>query len=241
VEVVNDLLDYNNLKIVQNSDWFAFSLDSVLLANFVTINKGVNSIIDLGTGNAPIPLILSTKTSAHIYGIEIQKEIYDMAVKSVSINKLENKITIINDNFKNMGNKFLTESFDIVISNPPYFKYQDDSQINDNFIKIVASLEIYGNVEDVIRVSRKILKNNGVLALVHRPERLVQIIELFRKYNLEPKRLQFVYPKLGKEANAILIEGRKNGKSGLKVLAPLYIHNNNGEYKSIITRMFKNK
>ena len=102
MKVVNDLLGYKNFKIVQNDEWFVFSLDSVLLPNFVRLNKSDKAILDIGTGNAPIPLILSTKTDAIIYGIEIQKDVYDMAVESVNLNSCSNQIKLINDDVNNI-------------------------------------------------------------------------------------------------------------------------------------------
>ena len=132
MKVVNDLLNYSNLKIVQDDNFFNFSLDSVLLPNFVKINKGTKKILDLGTGNAPIPMILSTMTSAKIYGIELQKEIYDLAIESLKINNLEDRIEIINDNIKNLDKYFESNSFDVIVSNPPYFKYtQFKKQLQD--------------------------------------------------------------------------------------------------------------
>ena len=141
MKVVNDLLNYSNLKIVQDDNFFNFSLDSVLLPNFVKINKGTKKILDLGTGNAPIPMILSTMTSAKIYGIELQKEIYDLAIESLKINNLEDKIEIINDNIKNLDRYFEPNSFDVIVSNPPYFKYTEGSNINESIQKTIARHE----------------------------------------------------------------------------------------------------
>ncbi|MFA5602305.1 MAG: tRNA1(Val) (adenine(37)-N6)-methyltransferase [Bacilli bacterium] len=239
MEVINTLLDYKNLRIYQNSKWFKFSLDSVLLANFVTLNKGIKKIIDLGTGNAPIPLILSARTSSLIYGVEVQKEIFELALKTIKINKKETQIKLIYDNYKNIDKIFETDTFDIVVSNPPFFEYTDSSNVNDNKIKTIARHEIYAKLEDVFIVTKKILKNNGVLALVHRTERLVEILCLMKKHNIEPKRLRLVYPKRNKGSNIILIEGKKNGKKGLKILSPLYVHKRDGSYSKEVMDMFK--
>ena len=132
MEIENRLLNYKNLKIIQNTDYFAFSLDSVLLANFVTINKSTKNIIDFCTGNAPIPLILSTKTDAKITGVEIQKEIYDLASKSVKINNLEDKIEILNMDIKDLPKIYETDTFDVITCNPPYFKVKETSNLNNN-------------------------------------------------------------------------------------------------------------
>ena len=137
-ETINDLLNYNNIKIYQNKNYFNFSLDSILLPNFVQLNKNINKILDLCTGNIPVPLVLSTKTDAKIYAIEIQKEIYELALKTLRINKLENKIVLINDDAKNAINNFETDSFDLITCNPPYFKCTDKSIKNDNKIKSIS-------------------------------------------------------------------------------------------------------
>ena len=239
MEVIHDLLNYKNLKIVQNTEWFNFSLDSVLLANFVTINKKTKKIIDFCTGNAPVPLILSTKTTATIYGMELQNEIYDLAIKSIKLNSLDDKIKIINDDVKNAKNLFDTETFDIITCNPPYFKIFDKNKVNDNPIKTKARHEIDLNLDDIFNSAKKILKNQGIIALVHRPDRLVEIINMMQKNNIEPKRLQFVYPNENKNANMILIEVRKNGNPGLKLLPPIYVHNKNGDYRKQILNMFE--
>ena len=239
MEVIHDLLNYNKLKIIQNSDWFNFSLDSVLLPNFVTLNKNIKNVLDFCTGNAPIPLILSTKTSAKIYGVEIQKEVYELARRSIELNGLEERINIINEDVKNLNNIFDTEYFDVITCNPPYFKVSNSNRKNINDIKTNARHEYLLNLEEIFIIAKKILKNNGVIAMVHRPERLVEIIEEMKKNNIEPKRLQFVYPIEEKEANIILIEGRKNGNPGLKILPPLFVHNKNGEYRKEILKMFE--
>lgn len=239
MEITNRLLNYKDLKIVQNTDWFAFSLDSVLLSNFVTLNKNTNKIIDFCTGNAPIPLILSTKTNAKITGVELQKEIYDLAQKSIKINNLEEKIELLNMNVKDLVDIYETDTFDVITCNPPYFKVKEDSNLNKNDIKTVARHEIELNLDDIFSLARKLLKNNGLISMVHRPNRLVEIIEIMKKNNIEPKKIQFVYPKRNTECNTILIEGSKNGNPGLKILPPLYVHDENGKYLEEIEEMFQ--
>lgn len=240
MEVVNYLLGYKNLKIVQNTDMFNFSLDSVLLPNFVTLNKNTAKILDIGCGNAPIPLILSTKTRAKIIGVEIQKDVYELALKTVKMNDLEKQIEIINDDINNIYTYFETESFDTVVCNPPYFKVATTPNLNTIEYKTIARHEIKLNLEQIINVAKKVLKNNGNIAMVHRPERLSDIITIMRKNNIEPKRIRFVYPKETKEANILLIEGVKNGRPGLKILPPLYSHDVRGEYSKQIKKYFEN-
>lgn len=195
MEVIHDLLNYKKLKIVQNTEWFNFSLDSILLARFISLRTNTKKIMDLGTGNAPIPVILATMSKAKIYGVEIQKNIYDLAVKTVAINNLTDQINIINEDVKDIDRMFETDTFDVILSNPPYFKVNDSSLMNKNDLKTIARHEVLLTIEDILRVSRKLLKNNGLLGIVHRPERLLEILYKMREYNIEPKRLRFVYPK----------------------------------------------
>ena len=239
MEVLNDLVGYKNLKIYQNSDWFSFSLDSVLLPNFVTLNKNINLIIDLCCGNAPIPLILSTKTSAKIIGVELQKDVYDLAIKSITYNNLSDQIEIKNMNILDLKNIYDSDSVDVITCNPPYFKYSNNANINDDIHKVIARHEKEIKLEEIIDISHYLLKNNGVLAMVHRTERLIEIINLFNKYGLEVKKLRFIYPKENSESNMILIEGKKNGNTGLKILPPLYVHNEDGSYRKEILKMFE--
>lgn len=239
MEVTNYLLGYKDKYIVQNTQMFNFSLDSVLLPNFVTLNKNIKNILDIGCGNAPIPLILSTKTNALITGVEIQKDVYDLAVKSVKVNNLENQINIINADINELYNKFETESFDVITCNPPFFKVSEQSNLNKSDYKTIARHEVKLNLDDIFKISKKLLKNNGYVAIVHRPERLLDILESMKKYNIEPKKIQFVYPKIEKEANIVLIEGIKNGNSGLKLLNPIIVYDENNNYNISIKKMFE--
>ncbi len=241
MEVTNYLLGYKDKYIVQNTQMFNFSLDSVLLPNFVTLNKNIKNILDIGCGNAPIPLILSTKTNALITGVEIQKDVYGLAVKSVKINNLENQINIINADINELYNKFETESFDVITCNPPFFKVSEQSNLNKSDYKTIARHEVKLNLDDIFKISKKLLKNNGYVAIVHRPERLLDILESMKKYNIEPKKIQFIYPKTNMEANILLVEGKKNGNKGLKILPPIYTHLENGEYTEQIKKYFEEK
>lgn len=239
MEVVNDLLNYDNIKIVQNSDWFSFSLDSVLLANFVHVNNKMR-IMDFCCGNAPIPLILSTKTNSKITGVEIQKEVFSLAIKSVRLNNKEKQIEIINEDVKNLHNIYETDSFDLITCNPPYFKYKNSSNINNNNTKALARHELSLTLEDVFKTAKKILKNNGKLAMVHRTERLIDIICLMRKYNLEPKRIRFIQPFSNSNSNLVLIEASKNGNAGLKIESNLIVHDENNNYTKEVLEIFNN-
>ena len=238
MKVKNSLLNFNKV-IYQDDDWFKLSMDSVLLANFVTINMGVKNIIDFACGNAPIPMLLTYRTNAMIYGVEYQKCIYELGVESIKENGLEDKIKLINGDVRNIRDIFNSEFFDIVTCNPPYFKKSDSSHLNDNEVKAIARHEITLNLEDVVKSASYVLKNRGVFAMDHRTERMVEIIEVMKKYRLEPKRIQFIYPKKGKNSDLFLIEGVKNGNVGLKMLSPIVLHEEgNDEYTDEIKKLF---
>ena len=217
---LNDLLNYD-LKIYQYKDAFKFSIDSVLLAEFVNINYRDENILDFCSGNAPIPLILSTKFTKNIYGVEIQKEIYELALKSVKCNDIKN-ITLINKDIKNITD-FFDFKFDIITCNPPYFKCNADSMINKNNMKAVARHEILITLEDIINISSKMLNFSGSLYLVHRCERLNEIFDLLKKYKFGLRRIQFVYDNCSSNSCFLLIEAKYMCKNDLKVMAPIYI------------------
>ena len=240
MKVINYLLGYKNLYIMQDNEMFHFSLDSVLLPNFITINKNTKKILDIGCGNAPIPLILSTKTDANIIGVEIQKDVYNLAKESVEYNKLSDKIEIINADINEYYKNIEVGSIDIITCNPPYFKYKKDSNINESEYKTIARHEVALNLEQLLSIGKILLKTNGIIGIVHRPERLVDIINEMKKNNIEPKKMQLVYPHKDEEANILLIEGRKNGKPGLKILPPLYSHKDDGNYTDEIKKFFEN-
>lgn len=225
---INDLYNYG-YKIVQNKNYFKFSLDSILLADFVKVNYTDKKMIDLCTGNAPIPIILSNKID-EIYGIEIQKEIYELALKSIKINNIKN-IKIINDNVLNYQNYFKSNSFDIVTCNPPYFKYLENSIINQNIVKSIARHEIKINLEEIISTASKLLKTKGSFYLVHHSERLIEIINLLQKYHFGIKRIEFAYNDYNSNCSIILIESMKDGQNNCIIPKPIITKNYRGEDK----------
>ncbi|MBS4221118.1 tRNA1(Val) (adenine(37)-N6)-methyltransferase [Bacillus sp. FJAT-49711] len=229
----DERLDYllaENLRIIQSPSVFSFSLDAVLLARFTYLPIQKGNIIDLCSGNGVIPLLLSPRTKAKIIGVEIQERLYDMAKRSISYNHLENRIEMIHGDIKDMPKRLGHDRFDVVTCNPPYFLSPSTDVINANEHLAIARHEILCTLEDAVKTSSQLLRQGGKAAFVHRPERLMDILTLMREYRLEPKRLRFVYPKAGKEANTILIEGIKDGSAGLKVLSPLFVYNEENEY-----------
>lgn len=234
MKTINNVLGFDGIKIVQDTDGFKFSLDSVLLANFVTLNKSIKNVMDIGCGNGIISILLSMRTKAKITGVEIQKESYLNSLESISINKLNDQITVYNEDIKEFYKSLESDSFDVVVCNPPYFTGNNTSK---SLSKKIARHSFCLDYKDVTMISRKILKNNGILAIVHRPENLMEILFYMRKNNIEPKKIRFVYPYKGKNANILLVEGMKNGKPGLKIMDPLYVYEN-GKYTKEIESYF---
>ncbi|HIT22642.1 MAG TPA: tRNA1(Val) (adenine(37)-N6)-methyltransferase [Candidatus Scybalousia intestinigallinarum] len=239
MEVLHDLVGFQNFKIFQNTDWFSFSLDSVLLPNFVTLNHNIERVLDLGTGNAPIPMILSLKTNAKIVAVEIQEDLYKLAQKNIDYNHLRDRIELLHLDMKKLREIYLPDTFDVITCNPPYFKYLKTSHLNEDEHKVIARHEKLITLEDIFSLCFYLLKNQGVLGMVHRTDRLVEIIHLANQYHLEIKRLRLVYPKENSDSNLVLIEFRKNGKTGLKILPPLYVHHSDGSYTNEVLNMFK--
>lgn len=219
---INDLYDYG-YKIVQNSDYFKFSLDSMLLANFVNINMADSKLLDFCTGNCPIPIILSSSIK-NIVAFEVQKEIYELGDESLTLNNINN-VKLINDDIKNIGNYYEEGYFDIITCNPPYFKVIDSSRINDNNVKAIARHEILIKLEDIVSLAYKFLRDKGKLYIVYRPDRLMELLKLFDKYKFGVKKLQCCYNNSDSLSSMILIEAMKNGHDDLKILAPLYTEN----------------
>lgn len=241
MEVLNDILGYKNRKIFQDTDCFSFSLDSIMLANFATIRLKDKKIVDLGCGNGAIPLIMSLRCDKKIIGVELQSKLADMAKRSVDYNGLNDVIEIINTNMKDYVSDETFESFDLITCNPPYFKVNDKNFFNDNIEKVIARHEVEITLSELMVIVKKLLKNNGNFAIVHRTDRLMEILSEFRKNNIEPKRVRFVHEKSNKESTLVLIECQKNGKVGLKVENPFILYNEDGseteEYKKLLVEV----
>ena len=235
--VCNELLGRELLKIYQDTDYFNFSLDSMLLASFPRMTKRIKHVCDLCSGNAPIPLYLSLRFSGDIVGVEIQKHSYDLANMSIKENKLDDRIKIINDNLIGISDKIGIHKFDLVTCNPPFFKVGNHN-INPLDSKAIARHEIMATLDDIVKEAALLLNNNGHFVMVHRPDRLIEIIDTFRKYKIEPKRLQFVYPRIGEECNNILIDGVKDGNSGLNVLEPLYVYKEDNKWTEDVLKIY---
>ncbi len=232
-----DDLQYKNLRIIQSRDEFRFGVDAVLLANFADIKKN-DLVIDLGTGSGIISILLAGKTEAgSITGLEVRQEAADMAARSVALNNLTDRVKIICGDIKNSLEYFGASKFNVVVTNPPYMN-KGGGLINPSDSKAIARHEILCSLEDVIGISSKLLVTGGQFAMVHRPGRLVDIIYLMRTYGIEPKFLRFVYPSPYKKANLLLIKGTRGGKSQLKMMAPLYVYDETGNYSKEINNIY---
>jgi len=233
-----DDLQINNLKIIQNKNWFCYGIDSVLLSDYAKKIKNNSKILDLGTGTGIISILLTAKINPQkIIGVEIQKEIAEMAQRSVILNNLEDKISILNEDIKNLDKILEKEYYDAIVTNPPYMK-ADTGLKNENMVKSISRHEIECTIEDIAKISYKLLRNNGEIYMVHRPDRLVDIMEIFRRYKLEVKELRIVYPKENSQANLLLIKAVKNAKSFLKINKPLYVYKQDGSYTDEILEIY---
>jgi len=245
-----DDLQLNGLKLIQNSGHFCFGVDAVLLTHYAATSKGraPYHIADLCTGNGIIPVLLTAKTNAHyIVGVEIQPAVADLAKRNVELNNLQERVEIVCEDLRNIVKKrhknygYLPQNdFDIVTCNPPY-KEAGGGIINADDTLTIARHEVMCTLEDIISVSAKLLREQGRLCMVHRPERLVDLLTLMRQYRLEPKRLQMVHPAPNKTANLVLIEAVKYGKPKLFLDPPLYVYNKNGEYSDEINVIYERK
>ena len=229
-----DQLFSTDVKIIQNKEVFSYSVDSVLLSRFPKFPaKGL--IVDLCSGNGAVGLFASTKTKAKIMEVELQERLADMGQRSIELNGLSEQVTMINDDLKNLMDHTPRSKVDLILCNPPYFKATKTSKKNASQHYLLARHEIATNLEEICQVSQQALKTKGRLALVHRPDRFLEILDTLKKYKLAPKRVQFVYPKADKEANMILVEAIKDGSpDGLKILPPLVVHKPNGDYTDAI-------
>lgn len=234
-----DDLNYEGLKIIQNTEGFCFGIDSVLLTEFAKDIKRNSKIVDLGTGTGILGILLSKKVNpSKIYGVEIQKEVAEMAKRSIKLNSLENIFEIINEDINKIN--LQSNYFDVVITNPPYKK--SGTGIKNKQIKQqVSRYEMTASLDDWLAISSKLLKDNGSFYIVYRTDRLAELVENMRKYKLEIKRMRFVYSNIEKQSNLVLIKAVKRAGTFLKVEKPLIIYNLDGSYTDEIIKIYKNK
>lgn len=224
-----DDLQRNGYQIIQKKDGFCFGMDAVLLSGFAAVKPGENAV-DLGTGTGIIPILLEAKYEGeHYTGLEIQDEVAEMAARSVALNHLEERVSIVKGDIKEASRLFGAASFDVVTSNPPYMNDAHGLK-NPDLPKAIARHEVLCTLDDVVREAAKLLRPGGRFYMVHRPHRLIEIITALTKYKLEPKRMKMVHPFVDKEANMVLIEAVRGGKSMIKVEAPIVVYREPGVY-----------
>lgn len=235
----HERLDYlmkEHLRIIQNDEVFSFSTDALLLGHFTEVRKN-DSIMDLCSGNGVVPLLLSYKTKRQIDGIEIQHQLIDMANRSIAFNQLTAQIQMYEMDLKAVRTQFKPSQYSLVTCNPPYFKSNQLHQHQKNAHKI-ARHEIMCSLEDCCIAARHLLKQGGRLVMVHRAERLMDVLSNMRDSGIEPKKLYFVYSKKEKDAQTIIVEGRKGGNQGLAIQPPFYIYNEDGTYTSEMREVY---
>lgn len=232
-----DDLERNGYRIIQRTDGFCFGMDAVLLSGFARVGQG-EQVLDLGTGTGIIPILLEAKTEGRQFtGLEIQEQVADMARRSVVLNRLEDKVKIVTGDIKEADRIFPLASFDVVTSNPPYMNDAHGLK-NPGEMKAISRHEVLCALEDVVRSAARLVKPGGRFYLVHRPHRLIEIITMLTKYRLEPKRIKFVHPFIDREANMVLIEAVRGGKSMVKIEKPVIVFQEPGVYSDEIRDVY---
>lgn len=234
-----DDLQFNGLRIIQNTKGFCFGIDAVLLANFTRVKKNAK-LVDLGTGTGIISILLAGKSSASkIIGIEIQDEVAEMASRSVKLNQLEDRVEILNMDMKDAVGVLGKGQMDLVVSNPPYM--HSNGLINENDKKAISRHGLKCDIEDVIRVASDLVKPNGKFFMVNRPNRLVDMLAIARSYKLEAKQIRFVHSRVASAPKMVLIEYVKCAKPEIRVLSPLYVYNEDGTYTDEVKAIYSNQ
>ena len=229
-----------NMKIIQRNDFQNFTLDSVLLSDFVKINRKTKNILDIGTGCGIIALLLVQRSKAQITGIELQQTMAEIAKRNVENNKFENQIKIINEDIKNYKNIFNRDEFDAIVTNPPYFEFIGNvSQISNLEQLAYARHNINLTLEEIIKISSYLLRNMGSFSIVFRSERLVEVLALLQKYNLEPKRMKNCYTKWNENSKICLLEAIKDAKKGFSIEMPIFVYDENRKKNEYIENLYK--
>ncbi|MDO5411196.1 MAG: tRNA1(Val) (adenine(37)-N6)-methyltransferase [Lachnospiraceae bacterium] len=232
-----DDLQRKGYRIIQNPDWFCFGMDAVLLSAFAAVKPG-ETVLDMGTGTGVIPILMEARTKgSHFTGLEIQKPVADMALRSVHLNQLEEKVSIVNGDIKEASSIFGRASFDIVTCNPPYMDNQHGLQ-NPSAPKAIARHEVLCTFEDVAREASACLRPGGRFYLVHRPRRLMDLLTILRSFHLEPKRMRFVHPFVDREANMVLIEAFRGGGVQMHIEPPLVVYQDVNIYTDEVKRLY---
>ena len=237
-----DEIASSGVKIIQSREVFSFSIDAILLARFPRLPRR-GQVVDMCAGNGAVGLFASSKTSAKIIELELQERLSEMAHRSIALNGLEGQMEVITDNLKHALDYLHPSSTDLIFCNPPYFKVDSKrSRLNESEHYTLARHELTTNLDEIFETSKKLLKSNGHIAMVHRPERFLEIVDKMRANNLQPKWIQFVYPKADQPANILLIDAIKDGKPGGEIfLPPLIVHDQDGNYTDEINEIYYGK
>ncbi|MHA8138480.1 tRNA1(Val) (adenine(37)-N6)-methyltransferase [Lactobacillaceae bacterium Scapto_B20] len=239
-----DQLYSQSIQVIQNSDVFSFSLDAILLANFIKVPKSAKTkMVDLCAGNGAVGLFSAHKTRGHIFEVEIQPKLADMANRSIELNNLQDQFSVYNIDLKDVYQSIPKDSVDIVACNPPYFPDIDTSKKNPNPHLAIARHEIKTNLDKVLEMTGGLLKTNGRCYFVYRPDRLLELLDKMRSHRIAPKEIVFVYPRSNRDANMVLVSGIKDGKlDGLKVKPPMVVYQDGSdEYTEVIHKILYGK
>lgn len=235
-----DEIGFSGLKLIQDTEAFCFGIDAVLLADFAARNRH-KKIADLGTNNGVIPIILSDITKAEkIVGIEKQDVPFSIAQRNAELNGLSGRVEMVHTDILDIAEHFPRGSFDAVVSNPPYVA-KGTGIINEADMMTVARHETTADLEAFIKCASYLLADRGAFYMIHRPARVVDISWYCRKYNLEPKYMQFISPKEGAKPNLLLVECRKNAGRELKLMEPLNVYGPDGQYTEEILKRYRKK
>lgn len=233
-----DDLQLNGLKIIQNKNAFCFGIDAVLLSSFASKIKKDSVVADLCSGTGIVAILIEAKTKCRkIYAVEIQEEMAEMAKRSVVMNNQESVIEVMNEDIRNLDKKLGKASLDAITINPPYQKMGSGIK-NELNTKTIARHEVFGSLEEMLHVSALLLKTNGSIYMVHRIDRLIDVLQGMRKENIEPKRIQMIHPSCEKASNLFMVEGVKNGKPFLKMEPSIYVYDADGNYTKTIKQIY---
>ncbi|TCG11792.1 tRNA1(Val) (adenine(37)-N6)-methyltransferase [Mycoplasma marinum] len=246
-KVVKNSLGYDSdLYVYQDKSMFNYSVDTILLGNFLTINSRVKNILEIGTNNGALSIFVSARSEKiKIDALEIQEKAIKLAEKNIKLNKKSDQINLIHgdfDDFYREHCKNQSQKYDAIVCNPPFYKVKASLKNKGSKEKLIATHELMLTLEEVISGSSKIIKQKGYLAIVEPTERLVDILVLMRKYNFEPKRIQMIHPREDQKSNLVLVEGRFQVGWGTHHLPNIYLHTLNKDehaYREEVKELYK--
>jgi len=235
-ERLDELFD-GRLRIIQKKEGYRFSVDAILLAHFSS-QLSANSIIDLGTGSGVIPLILARKgTVPTIVGVEVQEEMADMAKRTIALNGFTERVSILHEDLKELRNRFNASSFDLVVSNPPYYPV-GDGRINPDEQKAIARHEILAKMGDVISIAHYLVKPSGIVVIIFPAKRLVDLLDSLKEFDFKPELLQIIYSHEHDEGKLVIVKSCKGGNPELEIKEPFFIYEAEGVYSEEMQKIY---